>query len=154
MNTWTVYFVVVLVTGLSTARAQSKHMKLTERETGKEVILKENTRVRVKAEEFRRAGRLKIMEGDQLMIRNKVLNVSDIQKIKRQPLAMIIVVDGGLLLISAVATGIAIGGALYTGQAELLLVLIPAGLLMDVSIRTPNPLPAYRPTRWDIKIEK
>ncbi len=154
MNTWTVYLFVVLMIGSSSVSAQTKHMKLTERETEKEVILKENTRVRVKTEEFRRAGRLKIMEGDQLMIRNKVLNVSDIQKIKRQPLAMIIVVDGGLLLISAVATGIAIGGALYTGQAELLLVLIPAGLLMDVSIRTPNPLPAYRPTRWDIKIEK
>ncbi len=153
MNTWTVYLVVVLMIGSSTARAQSKRMKLIDRETGKEVILKENTRVRVKTEEFRRAGRMKILENDQLMIRKKELNVADIQKIKRQPLAMIIGVDGSLLFISVAATGIAITGTLFTGQPELLLVLIPAGLLTEVSKLTPNPLPAYKPARWDIKIE-
>lgn len=151
MCTQTASLVIMLMVVSFFVNAQQ--LKLTNMETGYEVILKENTRVRVKTEEFKRAGRMKIMENDQLMIRNKVVNISDITKIKRQPLGMIIVVDGFFLLVGTVATGIALTGALIYGQGDLLLVLIPSGLFMGVSALTPNPLPAYRRTTWDYKIE-
>lgn len=96
---------ILLVVGLlivSGAFSQEKILRLSNPETGKESVFKQNESIKIKTVQGEKIkGNLSIADDNQIMINNIPVPVSTIEKIKRHPVALNVVVTAGLFLIGA-----------------------------------------------------
>ena len=134
---------IICVLLVSNIFAQEKYLSISDSETGKEVIYKQNKRVRVKTIEGGKLnGKLKIMNDEQVMIKNIIIPVTSIEKIKNNPLALNILVSASIIFVGgftvfygiyAIAWGVVGGGIIISGVG---VGMVYAGIL------SPNVLPA------------
>jgi hypothetical protein len=96
---------LLLVVGLlvvSGAFSQEKVLSISNAETGKESVFKQNESIKIKTVEGDKIkGNLSITDENQIMINQILVPVSSIEKIKRHPVALNILVSAGLFLIGA-----------------------------------------------------
>ena len=134
----TILLVIALLIATS-AISQEKYLSVSDSVTGKEKVFNQNKRVRVKTiEGGKLIGKLKIMNDEQVMIKNIIIPLTSIEKIKNNPLALnilvstcIIFIGGSSVVLGAfgIASGYFITGIIMTG--------VGAGVVY-VGILSPN----------------
>ena len=126
-------------------------------ETGKEVFIKENRRIRIRPKTGKRvSGRFKIYNKDTIFVKNNPHNIQDLNKIKRNPLVQSILINGTLYFFgySFIASGI-LFAAIPNCCNGVALPLIGMGLPMVAgAILSPNLLRGYKQEKgWEYKIQ-
>ncbi len=136
---------IICVLLVSNIFAQEKYLSISDSETGKEVIYKQNKRVRVKTIEGGKLnGKLKIMSDQQVMIKNIIIPVTSIEKIKNNPIALNILVSTSIIFIGGFGVVIGVFG-IASGYAitGIIMAVVGAGMVY-AGILSPNFLPAAK----------
>ena len=95
-------FLVVCILVAASAFSQEKILRLSNAETGKETVFNQNESVKIKTVQGEKIkGELTIAYDNQIMINNIPVPVSAIEKIKRHPVALNVLVTASLFLIGA-----------------------------------------------------
>ena len=131
---------VMLVTNVF---SQEKFLSISNNETGKVSVFKQNERVRVKTMQGGKIkGNLFITDDNQIMIKNIMIPLTSIERIKRNPLALNILVSGTLFIIGAYGV---LGGLVvlaWSGEIIGAIALITGTASITAGILSPNFLPA------------
>ena len=137
--------------------AQEKAIKIFNEKTGKEIIIKENKRIRIKTLDGEKvSGRYKILDDETIILKNQRIKLSQIEKIKKNPLSMSILTHGvfyscgafialiGLLLYDSASYGDdeVSDRETLAGHASMILSLS----VIYVGTRSPNILKGYKAT--------
>ena len=147
-------FIIIALFITSTVFSQEKYLSFTKTKTGKESLIKENSRIRLKTIDGKRLkGRVQFTEDNMLEIKGEKVSISNIEKIKRDPLLLTLGLEGVLILSSGyMALGSLIIGA-YGGASVLLYSIPITSGLIYASAKTPNIIPAFKLKNYkDIKI--
>lgn len=95
---------VICVLLVSNVFSQEKYLSISNGETGKEKVFKQNKRVRVRTIQGGKLnGVLQIIDDEHVMIKSIIIPISSIEKIKNNPIALNIIVSGTLFIISGYA---------------------------------------------------
>ena len=132
--------------------AQENAISVFKDQTEKEIRIKENKRIRIKTTEGKTiSGRFKIFDNETIIIKNKKINLNQIQKIKKNPLAQSILTSG-VFYYHGVALAIGSAFVFATFNEAGLLLAIPAAALIYGGIKSPNVLKGYKTKRnWKYK---
>ena len=134
-------FVFVLFIATS-AFSQEKYLSISDSSNGKEKVFKQNKRVRVKTIEGGKLnGKLKIMNDEQVMIKNIIIPLTSIEKIKNNPLALNILITGTMLYFGTMGI---VGGLIITAWSETasgLVLIIPGAAMIYGGLKSINFLP-------------
>ncbi|NQU51799.1 MAG: hypothetical protein HQ522_04605 [Bacteroidetes bacterium] len=138
----TILFAIVFFMATN-VNSQEKYLSITNSESGKVSVFKENKRIRVKTiNGGKLSGKLKIMDNDEVMIKNVIVPITSIARIKNNPLVLNVLVSGSLFIIGGYGV---IGGLVviaWSGSAiGAIPILIGAGSFA-AGILSPNFLPA------------
>ena len=94
--------VVVAFFVFTNVNAQDKFLRISNQESNKSSVFKENKRVRVKTIQGGKLnGKLQIVNNQEVMIGKVIIPFSSIKKIKHNPLVANIFISGTLLIIGA-----------------------------------------------------
>ena len=127
--------------------AQEKAIKIFNEKTGKEIIIKENKRIRIKTLNGEKiSGIYKILDDETIILKNQRIKLSQIEKIKKNPLGISILINGVFYYFGVVLTGAAFLAYIYAGHAEVFLVTIPAAAFIYGGTGSPNILKGYKST--------
>lgn len=124
--------------------AQEQAIKITSERAVKEIVIKENKRIKVQTSNGRKvAGRFTVVDGNSIMIKDEVIAISDILSVKRNPLLLSIFTSSFLIYVGAITVGV---GALIGvfGDSRALLVIIPGAAMIYTGIKSPNFLKKYK----------
>ncbi len=124
--------------------AQEQAIKITNESVVKEIIIKENKRIKIQTSDGQKiSGRFTVVDGNSIMIKDKIIAISDILSVKRNPLLLSIFSSGFFIYAGAITLGI---GALITllGESSGMLLAIPAGAMVYTGIKSPNFLKKYK----------
>ena len=134
-----ILFVLVAMLFASLVFSQNSAVKITNQKTGTTRLFKEKTRIRIKTVEGKRiTGRFQILNDSTMLVKGKVINLSEIAKIKRNPLLMTVATDVVLFYTAAVAVAI-IAFAGGTAPAA----IFGVGATFTTMILGPNVLKGY-----------
>ena len=141
---------------LNSLVAQEKAIKIFNKKTEKEIIIKEHKRIRIKTLDGEKvSGRYKILDDETIILKNQRIKLSQIEKIKKNPLG-----------ISILTHGVFYSGGVFLAFASLVSYLfdVPAAghaaAILSLSIiyggtRSPNILKGYKLTgNWKYGIIK
>lgn len=148
-------FIIMALFITATAFSQEKFLSFTKTQTGEEILIKENVRIRLKTIDGKRLkGRVLFTQDNMLEIKGEKVSLESIEKIKRNPLLLTIVVDGALIYYAGAVTIIGLYIYAFTGEAAFLIAAIPlTGGLIYATAKSPNIIPAYQMKNYkDIKI--
>lgn len=117
--------------------AQKQAIKITNQISKKEIILKENKRIKIRTVEGKKiSGRFNI-ENNTILIKNNRYKLTDIEEIKRNPLLTSILTSSFLIYGGAITAGFGVLiGVLVDSTAFLL--TIPAAGMIYAGIHPPN----------------
>jgi hypothetical protein len=136
-----IFLAVCLLVAASTF-SQEKILSITNAETGKVTVFNQNERVKIKTIQGDKIkGNLLITDDNQIMIKDILVPVSNIEKIKRHPLLMNIFVSGTLFIFGAYAI---FGGWLilaWSGDAIGAIILHTGAAFIATGIIAPNLFP-------------
>jgi len=94
---------------------------------GKEIIIKENKRIKIKTSNgIKISGRFKIFDTETILIKNEKINLSQIEKIKRNPLIISIFINGVFYYFGAALAGASLVVYAFSGNATSFLLAIPS----------------------------
>ena len=118
--------------------AQNQAIKITNINTNKEKIIKENKRIKLKTFDGQKVkGRFKIENNSTIIVDNVRIDLSDIDALKRNPLLTSIFTSGFLIYGGAIAAGFGVLiGVLVDSTAFWL--TIPAAGMIYTGIKSPN----------------
>lgn len=134
--------------------SQERGIKITNQNSKKEIIIKENKRIRIKTIDGQKiSGRFRIVENGTILIKNELIELKNIEKIKRNPLLISIVTNGLFIYVGSATIIVSIGVAGITGESSLLLLAIPASGMIYTGIKSPNFLKGYKKdSNWKYKL--
>ncbi|MCA6074842.1 hypothetical protein [Fulvivirga sedimenti] len=124
--------------------AQEPGLRIINRESGKEIFIKESKRVRVKnrfGQEF--AGRFVVTDRGKISIDGKTIELVNIQEIQRVPILQSALTRGVLIYGGAVVTGIGVLIGAFGNPAGFLLI-IPGSAMIYLGVRSKNFNKRYR----------
>lgn len=133
--------------------SQNKAIKITSSSSSKEILIKENKRIRVKTSKGQTiSGKFTILDQQNILVKNNKIALSEIIKLKRNPVLVSIIING--FLFYNAAAFIAAGLIIYSLSSHLsaFLLTIPATALVYAGIKSPNLLKGYK-TGEDWKYE-
>lgn len=133
--------------------AQKRALQISNSETNKQVIIKENKRIKIMTTDGQKlSGRFAIEGENSLLIRNQTIAFTDIASIKRNPLLLSIFTSGVLIYVGAITVGIgAIIGVFVESSGFLL--AIPGAAMIYGGIKSPNVLKNYSTTsKWSFQV--
>ena len=117
--------------------AQEKAIKITNQVSKKEIVIKENKRIKIKTIDGRKiSGRFSI-ENNSIFINEEQIQLSEIEEIKRNPLLTSILTSGLLIYGGAVLAGMGVLIGVFADSAAFLLT-IPAAVMIYTGIKSPN----------------
>ena len=118
--------------------SQNNAIKITNLNTNKEKIIKENRRIKLKTSDGQKIkGRFKVENNSTIIIDDVRINLSDIEELKRNPLLTSILTSGLLIYGGAITAGFAVLiGALADSTAFWL--VLPAAGMIYTGIKSPN----------------
>lgn len=121
----------------STIFCQNAGIKITNQASKKEILIKENKRIKIKTMDGEKiSGRFKI-ENNSILIKGKQINITDIAHIKRDPLFVSIVSSGLLIYGGSIGLGTAAIVGIFLQRSAFLLALPAAGMIYT-GIKSPN----------------
>ena len=118
--------------------AQEQAIKITSPNSDREIIIKENKRVKIRTADGQKiAGRFTIEDDNILVIKGQRISLLDIESIKRNPLVLSIFSSGFFIYAGAITVGMsAIIGLLADSSAFWL--TIPGAAMIYTGIKSPN----------------
>ena len=118
--------------------AQEQAIKITSPNSEREIIIKENKRVKIRTADGQKiAGRFTIEDDNILVIKGQRISLLDIESIKRNPLVLSIFSSGFFIYAGAITVGMsAIIGLLADSSAFWL--TIPGAAMIYTGIKSPN----------------
>ncbi|WP_412560667.1 hypothetical protein [Winogradskyella sp. MIT101101] len=118
--------------------SQNNAIKITNLNTNKEKVIKENKRIKLKTSDGQKIkGRFKVENDSTIIVDGAIINLSDIEEIKRNPLLTSVLTSGFLIYSGVIITGIAVLIGVLADSTAFWLVL-PAGGMIYTGIKTPN----------------
>ncbi|WP_339663156.1 hypothetical protein [uncultured Polaribacter sp.] len=134
--------------------SQERFIKITNQISKKEIIIKENKRIRVKTIDGNKfSGRFKIVNNGTILIDDQEIDLENIEKIKRDALLVSVFTNGFLVYIG---TGVAITGvfiAIFTSNPAATLLIIPGAGLVYGGFKSPNFLKGFKKTSdWSYEL--
>ena len=135
------------------AMAQKRALEISNSETNKQVIIKENKRIKILTIDGQKlSGRFAIENEDTLQIRNQSIPFSDIASIKRDPLLLSIFTSGFLIYAGAITVGVGTIIGIFAESSGFLLA-IPGAAMIYAGIKSPNVLKNYKSdSNWSFKV--
>ncbi|MBU2930162.1 hypothetical protein [Winogradskyella psychrotolerans] len=120
------------------AMTQNNAIKITNLNTNKEKVIKENKRIKLKTSDGRKIkGRFKIENTSTISIDDVQLNLIDIEELKRNPLLTAILTTGFFIYVGTITAGVAVLVGILVDSTAFWLVLPAAGLIY-AGITSPN----------------
>lgn len=136
MKTITFFLLFLCVTNLGWSQGQA--LKITNQETQKEIIIKNNKRVKIVTSEGQKIkGRLAIVDDTTIFVNNQQLALSDIYEIKRNPLLTSILTSSVIIYAGALATGFGVLIGVLADSSAFWLTL-PGAAMIYTGIKSPN----------------
>lgn len=133
-----IFLLIISAFFFNTVIAQNSAIKITNVNTNKEKIIKENRRIKLKTSDGRKIkGRFKVEDNNTIIIDNVRINFTDIDELKRNPLLTSILTSGFLLYGGAITAGFSILVGVFVDPAVFLLT-IPAAGMIYTGIKSPN----------------
>lgn len=135
------------------AVAQKRALEISNSETNKKVVIKENKRIKILTTDGRKlSGRFAIEDENTLLVRNQGIAFSDIAGIKRDPLLLSIFTSGFLIYAGAITMGVGTIIGIFVESSGFLLA-IPGAAMIYGGIKSPNLLKNYKSdSNWSIKV--
>ncbi len=117
--------------------AQENAIKISRQSSDKEIIIKENKRIKIRTTDGQKiSGRYRI-EGQTIVLKDQIFELKDIEAIKRNPVLVSIFSTGFLIYGGALVAGLgAIIGTFVNPAAYLL--IIPGAAIIYAGIKSPN----------------
>ncbi len=141
--------IVFLITSLFFVNlifSQNNVVKIVEEKTGNTILIQEMSRIRVKTFDGKRiTGRFKIINDSTMLLKGKEISLTNIKKIKRNPLAMTVATDVALLVVGGSISVIAI----YVGGAAPGIIF--SGGTLATMVLGPNILKGYSSNKYKIE---
>lgn len=141
--------IVFLITSLFFVNlifSQNNVVKIVEEKTGNTILIQEISRIRVKTFDGKRiTGRFKIINDSTMLLKGKEISLTNIKKIKRNPLAMTVATDVALLVVGGSISVIAI----YVGGAAPGIIF--SGGTLATMVLGPNILKGYSSNKYKIE---
>ncbi|MEY8019372.1 hypothetical protein AB8P51_00945 [Muriicola sp. SD30] len=124
--------------------AQENALKITNSVSGKEIIIKENKRIKIKTTEGKKiSGRFTRSDNKSIFLKGEEIVLQDILEIKRNPLLLSIFSSGFFIYVGAITAGFGvIIGALIDSTAFWL--TIPGAAMIYTGIKSPNFLRKFK----------
>ena len=147
-------FLLMYLLSHSLTFSQEKAIKIYNSDTQKEVIIKENRRIRVKTNSGEKiAGKFQIIDNQSIMIKNRQIKLADIEKLKRNPLLFSILSNTFLIYSGSLIVGFTTMIYALTGDAQALWFLLPGSAMIYAGIKSPNIMGSYKVSKnWRYKI--
>jgi hypothetical protein len=124
--------------------AQENALKISNPASEKEVIIKENKRIRIQTVDGEKvSGRFRIGENNAIQIKGQTIALTNIESIKRNPLFLSVFGTGFLIY----GGGLAVGMGAIIGifiQPSGFLLAIPGATMIYAGIKSPNVLKNYK----------
>jgi hypothetical protein len=152
MKNLTILFISLFFANLTFS--QERVLKIMNQVSKKEIIIKENKRIRIRTVDGQKiSGRFKIIGKETILIKNKKIELANIEKIKRNPLLVSIVTNGLFIYIGAGITIVGVAVAGITSQSSLFLLAIPGAGMIYTGIKSPNFLRGYKKnSNWNYEL--
>ena len=133
--------------------AQENALKISNPASDKEVIIKENKRIRIQTADGEKvSGRFRIGQNNAIQIKGQTIALTDIQSIKRNPLFLSIFGTGFLIYGGALAVGMGAIIGIFVQPSGFLLA-IPGAAMIYAGIKSPNVLKNYKAAdNWGFKL--
>lgn len=110
MKNLTIFFISLFFANLTFS--QERALKIVNQVSKKEIIIKENKRIRIRTVDDQKiSGRFKIIGKETILIKKKKIELANIEKIKANPLLISIVTNGLFIYIGASITIVGIASA-------------------------------------------
>jgi hypothetical protein len=136
MKTMTLLVLSVFFVNLICAQEQA--LKITNHTSGKEILLKEHKRIKIKTVAGQKiSGRFSVENSQVITINNAQVALTDIAEIKRNPLLISVFTSSLLIYAGAITAGMAAIIAATIDTTAIWLV-IPAAGLVYAGIKSPN----------------
>jgi len=149
-----IIFLIVSLISFNCLIAQSSGIKIFNEKNGKEIMLRENKRIKIKTSDgVKISGRFKIFDDETILIKNEKVKLSQIEKIKRNPLIVSIFTNGIFYYYGATLAGVSIALYAFSGNVTSFLLTIPSAGFIYGGIKSPNILKGYKMTNnWKYEI--
>jgi hypothetical protein len=132
------FLLIISLFCFNVATSQTNAIKITNLNTNKEKVIKENRRIKLKTSDGRKMkGRFKVENNSTIIINGIQINLSDIEELKRNPLLTSIFISGFLIYGGAITTGLGVLIGLLVDTTAFWLVLPAAGMIYT-GIKSPN----------------
>ena len=133
--------------------AQEQALKISNPTSEKQVLIKENKRVKIRTTEGEKiSGRLKILDAHSIAIGDTPIQLMDIKEIKRNPLLISLFSSGFLIYAGAITAGMGVIIGLFVESSGFLLA-IPGAALIFAGIKSPNVLKNYKAeNNWNFEL--
>ena len=123
--------------------AQEQAIKISSPTSEKEVIIKENKRIKIKTVDGQKiSGRFHIDNNKAIVIKDQRIAFSDIESLKRNPLFLSIFGSGFLIYGGALTVGMGAIIGMFV-EASGFLLAIPGAAMIYAGIKSPNILKNY-----------
>lgn len=133
-----IFLIVISLFFFNQIIAQKQAIKITNSNTNKEKIIKENKRIKLTTVDGKKiSGRFKIENDKIIFIDNISLNLSDIYAIKRNPLLVSIFTSSFLIYGGALTAGLGVLIGVLADSAAFWLT-IPAAGMIYTGVKSPN----------------
>ena len=108
------------------AFTQEQAIKITDSTSNKEVIIKENKRIKIKTVDGQKiSGRFRIENSNTIFIKDQRIELTDIEELKRNPLSIYIFTSGFFIYAGAITAGMGVIIGVFVDSTAFLLT-IPA----------------------------
>lgn len=132
------FLLIISVLFFNVAMSQNNAIKITNLNTNKEKVIKENRRIKLKTSDGRKIkGRLKVENNSTIIIDDVRINLADIEELKRNPLLTSILTSGFLIYGGAITAGLGVLIGVLLDSTAYWLVLPAAGMIYT-GIKSPN----------------
>ncbi len=141
-----------IIFSISQTSAQEKALKITNLASQKEVLIKQNKRVKITTLDGTKIkGRIQI-KNNSIFIKDQEIQIDDIASIRKNPLLTSLLTSGLLIYAGGITAGIGVIIAAF-GSTSALWLLVPAAGLIALGIKSPNVNKNYKiNSNWSYEI--
>jgi len=124
--------------------AQQQAIRISSPTSTKEVIIKENKRIKIKTADGERiSGRFRTVSNNAIVIKDQRIEISEIESIKRNPLLLSLFSSSFLIYAGALTAGMGAIIGIFIESSGFLLA-IPGAAMIYAGIKSPNVLKNYK----------
>ena len=151
-NLFGVVFLLLLFANQATA--QITGIRIFNEDNKKEIIIEENKRIRVKTSNGQRiSGRFQLIDNESFLIKGNIIKLTEIEKIKKNPIMVSVLVDGLLLYVGSAMVFLPVILYPFTGDSNGFYYMIPGTALIFAGKKSPNFLVGYKKSKgWNYQI--